>query len=83
MADEPENLVLVLLREIRAQQSEQARETGTLRDDLHALRDDLHAFRMNVETRFLDLELRMSRLGASVSDLADSIDFVRRAMVER
>ncbi|MDJ0447892.1 hypothetical protein [Methylocystis sp. JR02] len=80
MADEPENLVLQLLREMRGEMGDMRSEMHGIRDglrtEIRSVRDDLHSeinsLRADVASDFLTIEKRLS----------DQIVGLRRAVVD-
>ncbi|MBL1256402.1 hypothetical protein [Methylocystis sp. Sn-Cys] len=80
MADEPENLVLQLLREMRGEMADMRSEMHGIRDglrtEIRSVRDDLHSeinsLRADVASDFLTIEKR----------LGDQIVGLRRAVVD-
>jgi len=73
MADEPDNLVLVLLREIRGQ-------VGALDTKIDGLTNRVDSIETKLTLRMDELEASVSRLGHAVSGLADSIDVVMKQL---
>lgn len=69
MPDEPESLVLQLLREMRGDMADMRSEMHGIRDDL---RSEIHSLRADVASDLLTLEKRLS----------DQIVGMRRAVVE-
>ncbi|MGJ0394098.1 MAG: hypothetical protein ACR650_15355 [Methylocystis sp.] len=69
MPDEPESLVLQLLREMRGDITDMRSEMHGIRDDL---RSEIHSLRADVASDLLTLEKRLS----------DQIVGMRRAVVE-
>lgn len=76
MADEPENLVLKLLREMRGEMADMRSEMHGIRDDLRA---EIHSLRADVAS---DLHTLDAKLGAVRKDLSDQIVGLRRAVVD-
>jgi hypothetical protein len=69
LPDEPESLVLQLLREMRGDMADMRSEMHGIRDDL---RSEIHSLRADVASDLLTLEKRLS----------DQIVGMRRAVVE-
>jgi hypothetical protein len=69
LPDEPESLVLQLLREMRGDMADMRSEVHGIRDDL---RSEIHSLRADVASDLLTLEKRLS----------DQIVGMRRAVVE-
>jgi len=80
MADEPDNLALELLREIRR---DIARLDGKI-DDIGAdLRSEMHSLRADVASDLMAFESRLdSKAEATRKELSDQIVVLRRAVVE-
>lgn len=76
MADEPDNLVLEILREIRR---DLARLDGKIDDVGAELRSEMHSLRADVAA---DLHALDAKIDATRKDLSDQIVGLRRAVVE-
>ncbi|WP_330082576.1 hypothetical protein [Methylocystis iwaonis] len=76
MADEPENLVLQLLREMRGEMADMRSEMHGIRD---GLRTEIHSLRADVAS---DLHTLDAKIGALRKDLSDQIVGLRRAVVD-
>ena len=82
MADEPESLVLQLLRGIRADMATKA-ELGELKGDLGDLRADIHSLRADVASDFAAMQAKAdAEHKATRQQLGDQIAGLRRAVVE-
>lgn len=80
MADEPDNLVLEILREIRR---DIARLDGKIDDVGAELRSEMHSLRADVASDLMTLESRLDlKAEATRKDLSDKIVGLRRAVVE-
>jgi chromosome segregation ATPase len=78
MADEPEGLVLQLLRGVRADMATKA-ELGELKDDLGDLKAEVHSLRADVAS---DLSTMQAKADAEHKATRDQIVGLRRAVVE-
>ncbi len=82
MGGEPENLVLALLREMRAEMADMRAEMATkseLANGLADVRSEIHSLRADVASDLLTLEKRM---GEQEKRLSDEIVGLRRAVME-
>jgi hypothetical protein len=76
LPDEPDNLVLQLLREMRGEMAGMRAEMHGIRDDL---RSEIHSLRADVAS---DLHLLDAKIDATRKDLSNQIVGLRRAVVE-
>ncbi len=83
MADQPESLVLQLLRGIRADMATKA-ELGELKGDLGDLRAEVHSLRADVASDLAAMQAKAdAEHKATRQQLGDEIAGLRRAVGER
>ena len=78
MADEPENLVLQLLRGIRADMTTKA-DLAVVKADLDELRAEVHSLRADVASDLVGLRAEVK---AEFKNVGDVVAGIRRALFE-
>ena len=78
MANEPDNLVLQLLRDMRGDVADMRRQMAT-KDDVAVVRSEIHSLRADVAS---DVHALDAKIDATGKDLSDQIVGLRRAVVE-
>lgn len=78
MSDGPENLVLQILRDMRAEVAEMRAAMAT-KDDIADLRSEMSSLRADVASDFIDVR---REIAATRKDLSDQVVGLRRAVVE-
>lgn len=78
MADEPENLILHLLRDMRERMATKD-DIADLRSEIADVRSEVHSLRADVASDLMMIEKRM---GDQEKRLSDQIVGLRRAVVE-
>ncbi len=79
MADEPESLVVQLLRGVRADIAELKGERSVLKGDMVELKSDMASFRADVASDFILMRADMARLE---KETREQVTGLRRAVVE-
>lgn len=78
MTDEPDSLILRLLREMRSQMATKD-DIAEVKNDISELRSEIHSLRADVASDLATLDAKIDR---TRKDLSDQIVGLRRAVVE-
>lgn len=78
MTDEPDSLILRLLREMRSQMATKD-DIAEVKNDISELRSEMHSLRADVASDLATLDAKIDR---TRKDLSDQIVGLRRAVVE-
>ena len=82
MAQEPDNLILTLLREMRAEQSATREDIRDLRDQMMLMRKDIRDWQETTATATgfaMHSNIRNQALEAEIADLRRRVEILERA----